>query len=96
MGGGLRRHEREGAVDGGRESERARERESERASARERQRDGAREDAAERDLVSQKVFTRSFCKSQFPHRSVNLSFILVVIRKMSRICAGIGFSRTPL
>ena len=79
-----------------RESERARERESERASARERQRDGAREDAAERDLVSQKVFINSFCKSQFPHRSVNLSFILVVIRKMSRICAGIDFSTTTL
>ena len=27
-------------------------------------------------LISQKVFTKSFCKSQFPHKSVNVSFII--------------------
>jgi len=31
-------------------------------------------------LVSQKVFIKSFCKSQFPHKSVNLLFILVIIK----------------
>ena len=30
-------------------------------------------------LISQKVFIKSFCKSQFPHKSVNLFFILVII-----------------
>ena len=29
-----------------------------------------------RRFISQKVFQKSFCKSQFPHKSVNLSFII--------------------
>ena len=32
---------------------------------------------SEHKLISQKVFTKSFCKSQFPHESVNLFFALV-------------------
>ena len=31
------------------------------------------------DLISHKVFRTSFCKSQFPHKSVNLFFILVIV-----------------
>ena len=31
-------------------------------------------------LNSQKVFIKSFCKSQLPHKSVTLSFILVIIK----------------
>ena len=30
-------------------------------------------------LISHKVFLKSFCKSQFPHKSVNLFFILVIV-----------------
>ena len=28
------------------------------------------------NLISQEVFSKSFCKSQFPHKSVDLSFII--------------------
>jgi hypothetical protein len=34
----------------------------------------------DRVLISQKVFTTSFCISQFPHKLVNLVFILVTIK----------------
>jgi len=30
------------------------------------------------NIIPQKVFVRSFCKSQFPHKSVNLFFRLVI------------------
>ena len=33
-----------------------------------------------RDFISQKVFTKSFCTSQFPHKFVKLSFMLVIIK----------------
>ena len=29
-------------------------------------------------LISHKVFLKSFCKSQFPHKPVNVFFILVI------------------
>ena len=32
-------------------------------------------------LVSQKVFVKSSCRSRFPHKSVNLFFILAIINK---------------
>ena len=32
-------------------------------------------------LISQQVFVKSFCKSQFPNKSVNLFFILVTIKE---------------
>ena len=32
-------------------------------------------------FTSQKVFAKLFCQSHFPHKSVNLFFILVVIKK---------------
>ena len=32
------------------------------------------------DLISHKVFIKSFCKSQFPHKSVNVLFLSVIIR----------------
>ena len=31
------------------------------------------------DLISQKVFIKLFCKSRFPHKSVNLLLVLVTI-----------------
>ena len=31
-------------------------------------------------FISHKVFLKSFCKSQFPHNSVNLFFILVIVK----------------
>ena len=38
-------------------------------------------------LVSQKVFIKSFCKSQFPHKSVNFIFILVIIKDdLANLC----------
>ena len=30
-------------------------------------------------LISHKVFLKSFCKSQFPHKFVNLFFILIKV-----------------
>ena len=38
-----------------------------------------RDDEPRSDLVSQKVLITVFCKSQFPHKSVNLFFISVII-----------------
>jgi len=35
------------------------------------------------DFISQKVFIKSFCKSQFPQKSVNVSFI---ITKLTDLC----------
>ena len=32
------------------------------------------------ELISQKVFIKSFCKSQFPHKSINLFFIITNIK----------------
>jgi len=33
------------------------------------------------DLISQKVFIKSFFTSQFPHKSVNLFFIIITFAK---------------
>ena len=39
------------------------------------------------DLISQKVFTTLFCKSQFPNQSVHVSFIIINIRdKLTDLC----------
>ena len=32
------------------------------------------------DIVSHKVFSMSFCKSQFPHKPVNPFFTLVIVK----------------
>ena len=32
------------------------------------------------------VFTKSFCKSQFPHKFVNLSFIITDMQKLTDLC----------
>ena len=32
------------------------------------------------DLISQKVFIKSICKSRLPNRSVNLSFIITIAK----------------
>ena len=47
-------------------------------------------------LISQKVFIKSLCKSQFPRKSVNLFFILVIVKdKLTGLC-GIDFCKTTL
>jgi len=39
------------------------------------------------DDIPQKVLRRSFCTSQFPHKSVNVFFILVIIMdKLTNLC----------
>ena len=39
------------------------------------------------DLISQKVFVESFCKSQFPHKFVNVSFIIAnITNKLTNFC----------
>ena len=39
------------------------------------------------EIVSQRVFIKLFCISQFPHKSVNLSFIIVIIRdELTNLC----------
>ena len=39
------------------------------------------------DIMSQKVFMQSFCKSQFPYKSVILFFILGMIKvEMTNLC----------
>ena len=41
----------------------------------------------EKVLISLKVFIKSFCKSQFPHKSVNLSFIITDLKdKLTSLC----------
>ena len=39
-------------------------------------------------FISQKVFIKFFCKSQFRHKSVNLFFILVIIKDTSTDLCG--------
>ena len=43
-----------------------------------------------------KVFSKSFCKSQFPHESVNLSFILVMIKDQLMDLCGYGLVQNEL
>ena len=38
------------------------------------------------ELISQKVSIKSFCKSRFPHKFVNLSFILVIMKESRLTC----------
>ena len=39
------------------------------------------------DFISQKVFIKSFCKSQFPHESANFSFTITNIKnKLTDLC----------
>ena len=44
------------------------------------------------DLISHKVFLKSFCKSQFPHKSVNLFFILVIMKDELTDLWGVDFA----
>ena len=43
--------------------------------------------------IAQKVFINTFCRSQLPYKSVNLS---IVERMSSRICVGIDFCKPTL
>ena len=46
-----------------------------------------RPDPQRSKLISQKLLTRSFCKSQLPHTSVNLFFTLVILKdKLTTLC----------
>ena len=39
------------------------------------------------DLISQKVFSKSVCRGQLPHRPVNLSFVITNIKnKLTDLC----------
>ena len=39
------------------------------------------------DFISQNLFVKSFCKSQFPHKSVNLSFSITNVKnKFTDLC----------
>ena len=39
------------------------------------------------ELISQNVFMKSFCKSQFPHKFVNLFCILVIMKnQLTDLC----------
>ena len=42
----------------------------------------------EEDLISHKVFLKSFYKSQFPHKSVILFFTLVIVKDKSTDLSG--------
>ena len=44
---------------------------------------GGGEEGYVHDVISQQVFIKSFSKSQFPHKFVNLFFILVMIKDKS-------------
>ena len=48
------------------------------------------------DFISQKLFIKSFCKSQFPHKSSNLFFILVIIKDTLTNLWGNLFFKTTL
>ena len=38
-------------------------------------------------LISQKMFIKSFCRSHFPHKSVNLFFISVMMKdELTSLC----------
>ena len=38
-------------------------------------------------FISQRVFMRLFCKSQFPHKSVNLFFTFAIIKdRLTDLC----------
>ena len=38
-------------------------------------------------LISQKVFTKTFCRSQFPHKFVDSFFVLVIIKdELTDLC----------
>ena len=40
-----------------------------------------------RVVISQKVFAKLFCRSQFPHKLVNLIFLLVIIKdELTGLC----------
>jgi len=41
-------------------------------------------------IISQKVFTNLFCKSEFPHNLFNLSFMLVITKDKSMDLCGNG------
>ena len=89
---------RERGRERGREREREREREKYRERERERegQTDRQRETETDRgadctstrvpcqcsNFISQVVIIKSFCKSQFPHKSVNISFIVTNLTVM--------------
>ena len=48
------------------------------------------------DLISQEVFMKSFGKSQFPHKFVNLSSMILIQRIGRPICVAIDFCKTTL
>ena len=47
-------------------------------------------------FVSHKVFVQLFGKSQFPYKSVNLFFILVIVKDKLTSLWGVDFCKTTL
>jgi len=45
-------------------------------------------------IISHKMFSKSFGRSQLPHKSVNLSFAITNVKKSWWICVGIDFYKT--
>ena len=41
---------------------------------------GQGSESPDRDIISHQVSLTLFCKSQFPHKSVDLFFILVIVK----------------
>ena len=41
-------------------------------------------------LISHKVFLKSFCKSRFPHKSIKLNLILVILKDQLTDLWGVG------
>ena len=48
------------------------------------------------DFIAEKVFIKAFGKSPFPHKSVNLSFIVTSVKNKLTNCEGIDFCKTTL
>ena len=49
------------------------------------------------DLISHKVFMKPFCRSQLPHKSVNLSFTITNIKnKLTDFCMTAGVAEATL
>ena len=52
--------------------------------------------ALERESLYHIRFIKSFCKRQFPHKFVDLSFIITNVRNKLTNCAGINICKTTL
>ena len=94
-----RKREREREKE--RKQKRERERKRKRERERERERDGecvAKQDRIRgtQEFISHKAFLESFGKNRFPHKSVNLFFILVIVKNKMTDLRGSCLQQTTL